>query len=802
MIPYKFQTKMMKIFLIIILIIANALVTGTTQGKAESPSPPHGVPYSGGPYKWEVTYAPDIDNPIIVITNYLCSFEISFEGPSSSSTTVMRGETKYLVLNPGFYSWETNKLPNQSCILRSASDATFDEHYIYHLIGGDGEIPEISNIINNNPTIVESSNPVYQYAKTSDMEPITFEAEILEVKDKNEIKINEILVEYSNIYSYYADISENAEEDQPFKILEEFGEYAEKLSKSLKPKITDIPTDILNPYSYLVDSIKIMLSFQSSMGFLYEADFLVQLAEDKENSQVLQDIAPKLRKLSEISKNNPSDINGQKQLITSIKLDLAKINYERYLKEGVNAEPIILETTISEGESFLFEIDLPLGTKQINYKYEQKEDNSLLGIGSKPKYILMLEESGWIEGTPKFIGNSVRYWNGYDLALSWFGYNQPQTRLHLNITCIDTGGDINLLVWKREGPKTATVIYKFAFEPNKSSYYGMGEFLKNYKNNLIEILENHEELIQDISTKTISVDDDFIDDPINHQWDTIQEGMQDANNGDTIIVKSGKYPEKLIIDKQIKMKGEDYPIIDGEGTGTVILIQADAVHLEGFKVGHSDLLRENMEEGIRISNNDKIVITNCIIADNNIGVGVRGQNNLIINNEFKDNRIGLVIGDGEQNTIKNNHFSNNNLILGGALNNIIKNNIFEFAPHFGISIYDISNDNEISYNTMRLNSMGAIEISESMWGPTSHNNKIHHNNFISNGYQFQTYDDGNNYWDDGSEGNHWSDYEGVDTDNNGIGDSPYDKIGNYKTEKKSGFQDNYPLIVPLTTSTD
>ena len=53
----------------------------------------------------------------------------------------------------------------------------------------------------------------------------------------------------------------------------------------------------------------------------------------------------------------------------------------------------------------------------------------------------------------------------------------------------------------------------------------------------------------------------------------------------------------------------------------------------------------------------------------------------------------------------------------------------------------------------------------------------------------------NNHWDNGIKGNYWDDYTGLDTDNNGIGDSPYNITGS------SSSQDNFPLIqcpLPLT----
>jgi hypothetical protein len=45
-----------------------------------------------------------------------------------------------------------------------------------------------------------------------------------------------------------------------------------------------------------------------------------------------------------------------------------------------------------------------------------------------------------------------------------------------------------------------------------------------------------------------------------------------------------------------------------------------------------------------------------------------------------------------------------------------------------------------------------------------------------------------NYWDNGSTGNYWTDYSGLDKDSNGIGDVPYNITGS------AGSQDKFPLM--------
>ncbi|MFX1379861.1 MAG: hypothetical protein ACFFA4_12295 [Promethearchaeota archaeon] len=57
-------------------------------------------------------------------------------------------------------------------------------------------------------------------------------------------------------------------------------------------------------------------------------------------------------------------------------------------------------------------------------------------------------------------------------------------------------------------------------------------------------------------------------------------------------------------------------------------------------------------------------------------------------------------------------------------------------------------------------------------------------------YDILIYIDGdgtNNQWDFYNIGNYWSDFAGVDVDDNGVGDTPYIITGG------SGSQDNYPI---------
>jgi parallel beta-helix repeat protein len=124
--------------------------------------------------------------------------------------------------------------------------------------------------------------------------------------------------------------------------------------------------------------------------------------------------------------------------------------------------------------------------------------------------------------------------------------------------------------------------------------------------------------------------------------------------------------------------------------------------------------------------------------------------------------------------------------LWGTTNSrILDNNVT--TNYYGIWLCDSSN-NSITFNNIAGNSRG-IEL---WW---SSNNRIFHNNVANNTYQVHdlAWEDPEiplsiNGWDAGypSGGNYWSDYEGQDSNGDGIGDTPHTIDANNT--------DRYPLM--------
>ena len=114
-----------------------------------------------------------------------------------------------------------------------------------------------------------------------------------------------------------------------------------------------------------------------------------------------------------------------------------------------------------------------------------------------------------------------------------------------------------------------------------------------------------------LKAKPIEVDDDFEDDPANRKWNTIQEGIKDANEGDTVLVYNGTYYENVVVNKSINLTGIDSPVIDANESGSAIKITADGCVIDGFTVIRSE------SYAIVVASNSNTVRNN--VAKNNYG---------------------------------------------------------------------------------------------------------------------------------------------------------------------------------------
>jgi parallel beta-helix repeat protein len=241
-------------------------------------------------------------------------------------------------------------------------------------------------------------------------------------------------------------------------------------------------------------------------------------------------------------------------------------------------------------------------------------------------------------------------------------------------------------------------------------------------------------------------------------YPAIQDAIDSAYPGTTILVAKGIYVEHLIISKSISVIGEDRDttIIDGSDASIVISINADNVAIQNFTITKS--VPRSFDTGISTDRAKEIFINNSKIINVYTGLSFYSSaNDVVACNTIINDTTGIEL-----------LYSNNDLFSG----NIIHGN----AQGVGL-LY--STFCTFTGNTFSNNSEGLFLAS------TSNSNSFYHNNFEDSiEVSFGSF----NTWSTGYEGNYWAAYNFTDqdTNNDGIGQRQF-RIDQYNI-------DNYPLM--------
>jgi parallel beta-helix repeat protein len=229
----------------------------------------------------------------------------------------------------------------------------------------------------------------------------------------------------------------------------------------------------------------------------------------------------------------------------------------------------------------------------------------------------------------------------------------------------------------------------------------------------------------------------FVDDDADQSWydanhvKTIQEGINNASEGNVVLVYDGIYYENVIVDKSIELIGENknFTIIDSNGTGTGISVIADDVYIHGFTIRNAGSTWD--DAGIFLESN-LISISDMIITSNGYyGIAMKtGHNSTLFNNNIISNQgVGIKIWDDSRNiTIEMNNISDNyqHGINSYESNTIqISNNIIINNSQDGINI-EQSNNISLTRNQILKNHGEGIELLHAK------NNTLINNNIIEN----------------------------------------------------------------------
>ena len=267
-------------------------------------------------------------------------------------------------------------------------------------------------------------------------------------------------------------------------------------------------------------------------------------------------------------------------------------------------------------------------------------------------------------------------------------------------------------------------------------------------------------------------------------------------------------------------------------TNSCIIIQRDNIVIDGngfcissFTFGyHTGITLENRRNvtiknayirefsvGIKINNSSNNTVTgNNIKCGSCVRIHNSSSHNQIVGNNMRSFR-GFsygngISGDGSFNNITGNNFATVCGITMNCSNTIISQNNFETKESInlgdnsqhnlitkntmagglcGVTLYGGSSNNVVFGNNITQKTECGIEIKDTV------NNTLYCNNFVGNTKNVNITGISNpNFWDNGTIGNYWSNYDGIDSDGDGIGDTPH------VIDNKN--KDNYPLMNNIT----
>ncbi|MEM2084101.1 MAG: NosD domain-containing protein [Nitrososphaerota archaeon] len=294
------------------------------------------------------------------------------------------------------------------------------------------------------------------------------------------------------------------------------------------------------------------------------------------------------------------------------------------------------------------------------------------------------------------------------------------------------------------------------------------------------------------ASKTIYVPDNF---------PTIQDAINNAIPGTTIIVRDGTYRENIIIEEKndlvIKSEhGPKYTIIcntkEISEENIIEIIACKNIVFQGFTLIND---KDSIAYGMEIMSNNVHIKSNIIKGPNiNIAIILDNCHGIKIeNNTLRETFHGIRMDRSDYCTISDN------LIIGMDWHGIhLRHNNHDITISHNIissCLKDGINLESGSYVEIFLNSITGCQVGIRVDSP---GNSIYLNNFVAND-QHIAIEKANTIWNSepldyiydkkkhhGCLGNFWDDYKGSDQNHDGVGDIPY-KISEEQI-------DRYPLM--------
>ncbi|WP_073085009.1 nitrous oxide reductase family maturation protein NosD [Winogradskyella jejuensis] len=200
------------------------------------------------------------------------------------------------------------------------------------------------------------------------------------------------------------------------------------------------------------------------------------------------------------------------------------------------------------------------------------------------------------------------------------------------------------------------------------------------------------------------------------QHTSLSNAITAAQAGDTILVKKGTYKEyNIVVDKPLTIKGENFPIIDGEDKGEIIRIVSDNVTIDGLFIINVGTSYTSDHAAIRVVRSEHFLIQNVVLEKLFFGIYIEKSNNgkVYHNKVIGDAQDEYNSGNGIQLWYSKNVEVSNNIVqkvrdgiyLEFSDDILIKDNVSTNNLRYGLH-FMFSNDDVYTNNTFENNGAG------------------------------------------------------------------------------------------------
>jgi len=196
----------------------------------------------------------------------------------------------------------------------------------------------------------------------------------------------------------------------------------------------------------------------------------------------------------------------------------------------------------------------------------------------------------------------------------------------------------------------------------------------------------------------------------------LQQAIDQSAPGDRLLLQSGVYAGRVVIDKSLQLTGSGSSIIDGGGEGRVITVAAPDVVVRGVTVRNSGTSLATEDSGIFVTpEGDRALIDSNHLEQNLIGVYLKGPDDAVVrdnvivgstNARVNERGNGVQLWNTPGSVVEDNdiRYGRDGIFVTTSRNNVFRGNRLHdlrFAIH-----YMYTHDSEISFNVSRGNHVG------------------------------------------------------------------------------------------------